>query len=262
MLEIYLLDGCEEKSLEKFLQRLVKFELSYVIRKAPKKPKRILSCYVEGAFKAAGIWGMPLERGTMRMLCASELVSPNWGQSVTVKRKSGLEKLMFASHPDPDVLSGVALHELGHTLKAVKKRTHKLVMQVKMSKELAPETTRTLIKQGTLEQLGKLHPESMVELGGSHCLEPGCIMQVALPNNVINVQQPFCQLCFDNVTEEIKKVNEEFEAVKNKCGDCIYLKKCMYTKEWVHEGADTCDEFEQDPTQMADNTPPKQDDSE
>lgn len=260
MLEIYLLDGCQEKSLEKFLQRLVNFELPYVIRKSPKKPNRILSCYVEGAYKGAGIWGMPLEPGTMRMLCASELVGPNWGQSVTIKRKDGLQKLMFASHPDPDTLSTVALHELGHTLKAVRKRTHKLVMQVKIDKELAAETTRTLVQQGTLDKLGKLHPESMVELGGSHCLEPACIMQVAPSNDAINFAQPFCNICFDNVREEIKKVNEEFEKVKNKCGDCIYLKKCMYTKEWVHEGANTCEEFEQDPTQMANNEPPKQED--
>jgi len=258
VIEIYLMDGCEEESLRKFLIRLVDMKLAYTVKKLPKKPYRLLSCYVEGAFKQAGIWGLPVERGHLRLLCASEQVGPLFGQSVTIKRKDGLQKLMFASHPDPDTLCTVALHELGHALKAVRKKTHDCVMTVKTKKELSAETTRTLIQQGALEKLGKLYPESMVELGGSHCLEAACIMQVAPSNSAIGFDQPFCDLCFDNVKDEVKKVNAEFEAVKNKCGDCTYLKRCMNTKEWVWDGSDPCNEFEQDPTLMANNTPPQQ----
>jgi len=248
MIEIYLMDGCEEESLRKFLEKITGLNLAYTIKKIAKKPRRYLSCYVEGAYKQAGIWGLPVELGTMRLLCASELVGPIHGQSLTLKRKDGIQKLMFASHPDAETLCSIALHELGHALKAVRKSTHNCVTTVKAKKELAAEITKTLVQQGTLEKLGKLYPESMVELGGSHCLEPACVMQVYTASSAITAEQPFCDLCFENVKNEIKKVNEEFEAVKNKCGDCVYLKRCMQTKEWVWDGSDPCDEFEQDHT--------------
>lgn len=262
MLEIYLYDGCQEESLRPFLERLVKFQLAYTIKKAPRKHKEVLGGYLEAAYKQAGIWGLPVEKGTMRMLCTSELVQPIPGQTVILKRKDGIQTLMVASHPDPDVLCSVALHELGHALKAVRRRTHDCVMVVKARKEMAIEAARTLINEGALEKLGELYPESMVELNGAHCLDRMCVMWPQPSERAIKVEKPFCDICFKNVTEEIKKVNEEFERVKEKCGDCVYLRKCMRTKEWVWEGADTCDEFSADPTKQVNNTPPAQQDDE
>ena len=67
MLEIYLLEGTQELSLKPFLEKLVALNLNYVVRKAPTKHERILSCYIEAAYKQAGIWSLPLPRGHMRL---------------------------------------------------------------------------------------------------------------------------------------------------------------------------------------------------
>jgi hypothetical protein len=241
VLEIYLLEGTEEVSLKLFLEKLAKMELNYVVRKAPTKHERILSCYVEAAFKQAGIWGMPLPRGHLRMLVASETVTPLAGQS--------MGKLMFASHPDADTLCTVALHELGHSLKAVRRKSHKLVMQVKSKREVMNDTKTTLIQQGALEKLSKLYPDSMVELDGAHCLGMGCIMQVVPKASAITQPDSFCDLCAENLKDSVSKINKEFDETPSYCGDCINLRSCMYTKENVYEKSDICAEFEQDPEQ-------------
>lgn len=240
MLEIYLIEGTEESSLTLFLQKLVKMQLNYVIRKAPTKHTRILSCYVEAAYKQAGIWGIPVPRGHLRMLVAAESVTPLSGQSVG--------KLMFASHPDPETLCTIALHELGHSLKAVRRKSHNLVMQVKAKRDLMNDTKNTLIQQGALERLSKLYPDSMIELDGAHCLSMGCIMQVMPKSSAISQPESFCDLCFENVKAAVKKINGEFDETPNYCGDCANLRSCMYTKEDVYEGSDICGEFNQDPT--------------
>ena len=252
MLEIYLLEGTEEASLTLFLQKLVKMELNYIIRKAPSKHTRILSCYVEAAYKQAGIWGLPLPRGHLRLLVASETVGPLAGQSAG--------KLMFASHPDPETLCTVALHELGHSLKAVRRKTHTLVMQVKAKRDLMNDTKNTLIQQGALDKLSKLYPDSMVELDGAHCLGMGCIMQVMPKPSAVTQEDSFCDLCADNVKDSVKKINAEFDETPNYCGDCANLRSCMYSKEHVYEGSDICEEFNQDPTLVHDNKPKPQED--
>lgn len=235
MLEIYLIDGTEEASLGKFLKKITDMNLAYVIKKAPSKHEKHLSCYVEAAYKQAGIWFLPLPKAHLRMLVANELVGPLAGQS--------MGNLMFASHPDPDTLSTIALHELGHSLKAVRKRTHTCVMSIKAKRDMMSDTKATLIKQGALEKLAKLHPDGMVDLDGAHCLGLGCIMQVVPSNTLINVDHSFCDLCFDNVKDSIKKINEEFEETPSLCGDCEYLVRCMQTKEHVYEQSDICPEF-------------------
>lgn len=245
MLEIYLLDGTEEMSLKLFLQKLVNMKLNYIIRKAPSKHEKILACYVEAAYKQAGIWGLPLPRGHLRLLVAAETVKPLAGQS--------MGKLMFASHPDPETLCTIALHELGHSLKAVRRKSHKMTMQVKAKRELMNDTKATLIQQGTLDKLSKLYPDSMIELDGAHCLGLGCIMQVCPNPSAINQSESFCELCADNVKDSVSKINKEFDETPNYCGDCVNLRVCMYTKEHVYEKSDICEEFEQDPIQVEEN---------
>lgn len=239
MLEVYLLDGTEEMSIGKFLKKITDMGLVYTINKAPKKHEKILGCYVESAYKAAGIHYLPLPKAHMRILLASETVGPITGQTL----RRGTERYMFASHPDPDTLCSIALHELGHALQAVKKSSHTCVMSVKAKRELMQDAKSALVQEGALEKLSRQHPDGMIELDGAHCLAMGCVMQVVTAGSAINANEPFCVLCLENVTKSIRKINDEFDDTPSYCGDCEYLRKCMWTKEYVYEGSDICPEF-------------------
>jgi len=244
MIEIYLLQGLEEASIGPLLKKITDLGLAYVIRKAPRKHKKVLSAYVESAYKQAGIYATPIEQGTIRLLLSNELVRPITGQSVT--RKDGSRETV-ASHPDPDVLCAVALHELGHALEAVTKKGRQLVFSMRSKREFTGATKKVLSESFALDRLGEIYPDGIAELDGLHCLNRGCILQAYTPGlvSIFNSSQPFCDPCFKALTASIKKLNDEFGAEHNSCGDCQHLRHCMDENPYVYDESRICKDFEQ-----------------
>ncbi len=242
MIEIYMLEGLEEESLRPLLEKLTKYELAYTIKKAPKKHKKFLSAYIGAAYKQAGIWGLPQEPGTIRLLLSNEKVSPILGES------SG--NLTCASHLDTDLLCTAALHELAHSLKAVRKKGRPLVMQVKADRKIMASTKNVLHHQEAIEKLGALYPGGVIDIDGLHCSDPRCICYPLLVNSeLIKTEQPFCDPCYEGFKKGVEKLNAEFAAERNSCGDCQYLRGCMESEldkdhMPVFEDSEACDEFE------------------
>lgn len=244
MIEIYLLEGLEETSIGPLLKKITDYELAYLIRKAPRKHKKVLSAYVPSAYKQAGIYGLPLDQGTIRLLLSAEKVRPITGESIHWK-DGAIETV--ASHPDPETLCAVALHELGHALQATTRRGRNCVLSVKAKREFMGMSKKVLHDSFALERLSEIYPDGVVELDGLHCLNRGCLAQAYTPDMVaiFNSSQPFCDACTEGFKKGVKKLNDVFAAEHHTCGDCVHLRKCMDEDPYVYDESRICKDFEE-----------------
>lgn len=242
MLEIYLTGTITHNDLTTFFNWLDILGLPFEVKQAPIVPKKLISSYVEASHNQTGIWNLPLPNGHLRILLSRDKhIGPQNGEC--------LDNKMVVACEDVQMLKYLAMHEIGHALKAVDTKKD-VIVKIKSKPEFSKDASSEKIQ--LIKRLEVIHPDGLIEMGGLHCLRPGCVMQPIISQELLettDVKKLFCPECRDRFfkyLEELKDLANEVDT----CEYCCDLHECMYSDGKVWEDSVVCKKFRPLPKQQ------------